>query len=1821
MNHKVTRLLPWLALYPMLWIFSISLVAAPSFEGPNLSKAIIAKNLSIEVSNPNNPAAAMDFLAEIANVTSQKGADFCVQVKVTNFTNLIGMQFAVNYNPSKLTFKEVKNFNLAGLNASSFGIVNGKITVSWTEASLTATTLPAGTALFDICFTAVNADATDNLTFTDGEIIQKTGPTTEATVPFTSTPGKVTIGAGGTTGPGNLTPVTVAVQDIQTTNGVEFCAKVTVTNFTSLIGLDFTLRYDANTMDFVRVTNLNLSGLAASSFTLPGVGSNPTGAVRMLWSSSSASGITVTNGTAIFEICFKAKVANATTNITFAPGAEALDKNTAKPGVTGQNGTVTVGSGSTGGNTGFKITIDNATVVSGQDVCVKLKTTNFTKISGVEFILTFDATKLRFKSVGTYGLSGLTDASLRVPGGTNPANEIKLSWNDPDAASKTLADGTSLFEICFTAIGGAGTTNITFGTTTTEIIDADLKSIPFMGAGGAITITGSSAASVNVTASNETTTLNQESCVKVTTSSFTNLKALNLTMTFDSTALQFKRVQTLNLTGLAQGSFTLPGASGNTRTDAVRLGWSNATGVTVTDNTSIFEVCFTGLKAGNFPVRFSGVGLNATNASNASVTVLPTNGSVTVNQPTNTTDFTLKVADASGQTNTDVCLNVTTQNFKAIVGMEFNLAFDPAFLQYKSIGSFGLTGLSESSFGLPGVGANANGTIKLSWLDNTVQGITLADNTVVFQVCFTIKGTTGSSQVRFDATKTREFTVNRNNTTVALTAFQLLPGTVTVGTSGGIAPTIASPPVITNNTCFGESKGGIDITVSTGSGNYTYKWSNTATTQDLTNLPAGAYTVTVTDSGTSLTTTATYNVTQPAAAISITNSTKTDAACFGQNSGSIAITATGGTGALAYSWNGGLAAVANPTNVAPGTYTVTIADANGCRLTGSPLTVGQATAITASAVTQNARCTGASSGSITLNISGGSSPYAVKWSNTNSVTTNVQSNLAPGTYSYTITDSKSCTTTGSAVVGSETAVRIVSIDPVFINNGNDGAVNISVTSGTAPYTYKWTGPNNYTATTEDIGQLNVPGDYCVTVTDVNSCTVTGCATLSQKLKFGSISVNDACYNQTNGSITLNVVGGQTPYTFKWSNNATTQNLSNLAAGAFTVTVTDGKGTTVSGNFQVNQLTQIVVTATTTQVTSGQNGTNGGISLSVTGGDPAYSYKWSNNATTSSLGNIGTGDYCVTVTDQKGCTSSACAKVEFKAPPLSIGSEITDVKCNGDASGLMRLQINGGVAPFVVTFGDNSPAINSTTGVVERKNLRSGSFTYRVTDAVNSTFDGNVVISQPVPLSVSGYTVRHDSEDPGCTGSIAINIAGGLPSYTVSWNSPNSGSQIINLCEGTFIPTVIDGNGCRKSFDGIVVNTFGVKGLVKNANCPSESTGGVQLQVAGGDAPFKYSWLNARGDTVARVKDLGNVPAGVYRSIVKEKSGNTLERLFTVGTTSNLSATIDVLSNFNGFAVSCPNGRDASAKINAINGGGSNYTYEWLRNDTLIASNQTIQNARGGKYKIRVTDGLGCAIEKEVVLSMPPGLILDAFISNPSCQGSRDAEIVANVGGGIQGSIYTYRWSNQSTNPRISFLSQGSYTVTVTDRNNCSTSGTFSVKDPAPIQVTIETINATENCNGRARALVKGGNKPYTFRWNAPVKTADSIAINLCPGDYVVAVTDAKGCKAAPEISMARVLDRRYPCLDMRAVISPDGDGLNEAFLINCIEEFSENVVKIYNRWGQQVYVSKNYNNDWKGISSSGETLPDGAYYYVLEYKDNTSGQRVLIKGSITLIRN
>lgn len=1752
---------------------------------------------------------ALDIADATASGTNQVA---CVKVNaVSGATNLKSAQLSINYNTTQLSFSSVKNFNLTGLTAASFNSATpGTLAMNWTSTTpTTGNTLTNGTAVFEVCFTTKLAGITSTLSFASGAQIQNKD---NQAVTLNGTTGTITVsGGGGTTG-----PATFDLTDATGTVGQDVCQKVNVTNFTDLLSAEYTITYNSTQLDFVSVKNFNLAGLADANFSKPGVGTTPLGSIKLSWNDPNVNtGVSVANGTTIFEVCFKPKVNNITSTVTFGSTSEVINKDQQPVTFSGQSGTITVGSGGGGGSTTFTLDLTDTTVpATNQEACIKVNVAGgFTNMVGLEFTINYNTTQLEYSAVKNFNLNGLTEASFGLPGvGTNPAGSIKLSWSDPNVTGITLANGTSIFEVCFKGKVTNVASTVTFATTPApEAIDKNNAQLPFTGQPGTITIGGSSnLPDVKLNVSSQSGVLAQDVCVKVNVVDFTNISALAGTMTYDATALQFKSVTNLTLAGLTQSSFTPPGTGGVTA-GSLRVNWSTATagGVTLAGTSNIFDVCFTPLKTGTSQVNFSTTGLTLTRSSNSPAVVQTSAGTVTIGTAS-TSDLTLTVSSASGTTNSDVCLELSTTNFKNVIGMQYAIKFDPAFLTHKSFDRLnaGLRGFSAGSINAN----NTTGFINLSWVDDQIAGVTLPDNAVIMRMCFTIKGTTGTSTVGIDKTKTVELT-DVNEKPIATQTFN---GTVSLGTSPN-APSIVSPAVITNVPCFGESKGAINIEVRNGTAPYTYKWSNNATTQDLANIPAGSYNVTVTDAS-NATAVGTYNVTQPTAALAITGVTKTDANCFGQASGTLTAAVTGGTTPLTYAWSGSLAAVANPTNVPVGSYTLTVTDANGCRAVSSPTAIAQPAAVlNASTGTQPAKCDGTPTGSATITATGGSAPYTYKWAN--NATTNELSNVVGGSYAFTVTDSKSCTFTGSVTVPTAQSVRITSIDPVnFDQNTATGAVNIAITGGVAPYKFSWVGPNNFTATTEDISNLSVAGQYCVTVTDNTNCTATMCASIVQRLKV-NLTVTEACFGQTTGGVSLQATGGVGPYTYKWSNNnATTQSINNIATGNYTVTVTDSQNNSVTGSALVPALTEIKIARTVTDVNI-PGGANGAISLTVTGGKPGYTYKWSNNSTTSSLSAVAVGEYCVTVTDLAGCTATGCFKVELVTTPLSVTRDISNNKCNGEAAGVVRLQVLGGAAPYALAFNNGQPE-NLVLGVFERKNLAAGTYTYKVTDSRNTVFDGSFTVTQPDPLAISSFAVRHDSEDPGCTGSIALSITGGTPGYQVAWNSPNVGFQIINLCEGSFIPSVIDANGCRKTFEPIALTTFTVNAAIVNTSCPDDDNGGVNITVLGGSTPYRYAWLSARGDTISKTKDLGDVAAGVYRLVIRENSGLRMEKQYTVATASKLTANIQILSSFNGFAVSCANAKDGSARATGANGGGTQtYVYEWSLNGNLVASNSVLNNAGVGNYIVRITDGLGCSVEEEVEFKAPSALNVNAFITDVSCIGSRDGELAAEVEGGLTGGKFTYAWSNGRSTPRITGLTKGAYAITITDRNNCTVTKSFEVKEPTAVTVQIQSINATEGCNGQVLALAKGGVKPYTYRWNAPVTSGDSIVKSLCPGEYFVQVTDSRGCKSTPEVSAIEVKDRRLPCMDIRSVISPDGDGSNETFLINCIQEFPGNKIFIYNRWGQLVFQAENYNNDWNGTTQSGEQLPEGAYYYILDYK-NAEGKEIQAKGSITLLR-
>ncbi|QQS27656.1 MAG: SprB repeat-containing protein [Sphingobacteriales bacterium] len=308
---------------------------------------------------------------------------------------------------------------------------------------------------------------------------------------------------------------------------------------------------------------------------------------------------------------------------------------------------------------------------------------------------------------------------------------------------------------------------------------------------------------------------------------------------------------------------------------------------------------------------------------------------------------------------------------------------------------------------------------------------------------------------------------------------------------------------VTNVSCFGGTNGSINLTVTGGTSPYTYNWGGGVTTEDLTGLSIGTYNVTVTDAN-SCTATTSATVNQPAVAMSLSTSV-TNVSCFGGTNGAINLTVTGGTSPYTYNWGGGVT-TEDLTGLSTGTYNVTVTDSNSCTATTSATVNQPASAMSLSTIVTDVSCFGGTNGAINLTVTGGTSPYTYNWGG--GVTTEDLTGLSTGTYNVTVTDANSCTTTTSATVNQPAAAMSLSTSVTNVScfGGTNGAINLTVTGGTSPYTYNWGGG----VTTEDLTGLNT-GTYNVTVTDANSCTATTSATVNQPAAAMSLSTPDRCF--------------------------------------------------------------------------------------------------------------------------------------------------------------------------------------------------------------------------------------------------------------------------------------------------------------------------------------------------------------------------------------------------------------------------------------------------------------------------------------------------------------------------------------------------------------------------------------------------------------------------------------------------------------------------------------------------------------------------------------
>jgi hypothetical protein len=852
----------------------------------------------------------------------------------------------------------------------------------------------------------------------------------------------------------------------------------------------------------------------------------------------------------------------------------------------------------------------------------------------------------------------------------------------------------------------------------------------------------------------------------------------------------------------------------------------------------------------------------------------------------------------------------------------------------------------------------------------------------------------------------------------------------------------------TNLSCNGDTNGTASVTASGGVTSYSYSWSPSGGTgATATGLAAGAYTCTITDSELTQIT-KNFTITQPSA-INTSSGSQTNVACNGGTNGSASVSPSGGTPGYTYSWSpsGGTAATA--TGLAAGSYTVTVTDANGCTATRN-YTITQPTTIsTATGSQTNVSCNGGTNGSASVSPSGGTPGYTYSWSPSGG-TAATATGLAAGSYTVTVTDANGCTATRNYTLTQPTVISTAtgSQTNVSCNGGTNGSASVSPSGGTPGYTYSWSPSGGTAATATGLAA----GSYTVTVTDANGCTATRNYTLTQPTAISTATgsqTNVSCNGGTNGSASVSPSGGTPGYTYSWSpSGGTAAMATGLAAGSYTVTVTDANGCTATRNYTITQPTAIS-TATGSQTNVSCNGgTNGSASVSPSGGTPGYTYSWSpSGGTAATATGLAAGSYTVTVTDANGCTATRnYTLTQPTAISTATGSQ-TNVSCNGGTNGSASVSPSGGTPGYTYSWSPSGGTAATATG------LAAGSYTVTVTDANGCTATRNYTLTQPTVISTATGSQTNVSCNSGTNGSASVSPSGGTPGYTYSW-SPTGGTAATatGLAAGSYTVTVTDANGCTATRNYTITQPTAIStatGSQTNVSCNGGTNGSASVSPSGGTPGYTYSW-SPSGGTAATATGL---VAGNYSVTVTDANGCTATRNYTITQPTAITATTSQTN------LSCNGGNNGIASVTA-SGGTPGYTYSWSPSGGTGA---TASGLSAGAYTCTITDANTCSIIKNFTITQPTAFsLITTTLPDYDYNLSYSQSIVVTGGTGIKtyavtaGSLpsgFTLS-SNGDIAGTSSQIADSNFTVTVTDGNSCTTTYNFILKlNQIPITVT------------------------------------------------------------------------------------------------------------------------------------------------------------------------
>ncbi len=1793
----------------------------------------------------------------------------CVQISVSGFDDLVSIQHSIHWDPSVIQYSHTQAYNLNELTAGNFGtsqVGSGTLTFSWNvdiTSSDVGVTVPDGTVIYEVCFDLIGAGGTSSAISFDGtptniEVTQEGMQPTDQII-FNN--GTVNITGTG----GGVNTVSVTVGDISGDPGDIVCVPVSVESFDDIMSFQWSMNWDPTIMTFDHVENFNtnLIALFSGSFN-----NTAPGQVGVSWNDPSNLPQTLPDGAVLYDICFEI-VGNvgqvSPLSFTNDPvGIEVSDSDGPGVIVNTNDGSVTVANAG-----GFNAFANDVSFCpnDGAQVCVPFTVTGFENIIGIQWTIVYDDTVLDFNTTDDTRIQNANASLLAL--GTNAFNEasgstnrINFIWSDPLSQGVTLPDNTPIFEICFDIIGSTGDSspiNIEATPTLIEVTTVDpatnmLSMIPFTTANGSVTLacsTMSNPPSIDESA----TTITHVNC------NGGNDGAINLAVNNGDGTLTYTWSNTTqttqNITNLTQGTYavTVTDANGDTDTATFTVNEPSAISLSTTSTNETTSGAGDGtinltVNGGTAPYTYAwtpggATSQNLTGLSPATYTVVVTDANNCTATTSATVGTSLTIGNPSGPGGPAGSTIVTDVTCFGQATGSIDLVFSGGTAPFSynwdnNATSEDINGLAAGTYCITVTDANNNTANACFTINQPSSAINIAlDNQ-------TNESVTGSSDGAINVTTsggTAPYTYSWTSSTGFTSSSEDISG-LTAGTynlsvqdANGCTATASytitelSTPLSINSaatqinpvSCFGGSDGGINLNVSGGQTPYTFNWSPAqANAANIAGLTAGVYNVTVTDN-TGMQAQSSFTITQPGTAVGVTGTT-TQESIPGSNDGAIDITPTGGSPGYTYNWSNGMSSqdIAGLTSA---TYLVTVTDANNCTATNQftittaapPLTIDA----NASTVT-DATCFGGFDGAINVVADGGMAPYTYAWSGTGATTEDV-SGLSAGNYTITITDAFGNTASQSFTIGQGSQVVLnANATPESINGG-DGAIDLNVSGGTAPYTYAWTDQTTFTSSTQDIAGLS-SGTYTVVVTDANGCSETGTYQVGRIFGVSNSTITAvSCFGDNDGSITVATTGGTAPYQWSWSGpngfSASTEDINGLAAGTYTLNITDSNGLNSSTSYVVAQPTSTIV-ITVDDIMNEEVPNLGMINITVTGGTQPYTYIWSNGSTNQDPNNLEADSYGVTVTDTNGCIATAENNVVDYVPlPLGVASsDITNNTChqdNGICEGIISVQFNGGDFPYEITW-DNGTSMTITTPNPSTtiSGLCAGDYTVTLTDNNDQELTRTFTVTEPDALNISSAI---ESETNKNNGSITLEeVEGGTPIYNFSWTGPDgftsNNRNIVDLAEGAYFLTITDANNCFANFGPLVVDRIVsplgidmIASSVTDTDCTDDLTGAIDLVFTGGFGDVTFDWSGPNGFS-ADTEDISNLAPGTYTVVISDDQAQEMSQSFDIIANSDLN----LLSVTMNQMTSSENACDGIATVIAM---GTDLTYIWCNGATV----PNPQNLCAGPCEVVVIDGFGCEASAIVNIGSVSEVGI-AIESDSSCEDLCNGFIELTPNGGLPPYMYTWEdFPEMSGISAISDLCAGSYNVTVSDASGQSLALSVDIEE---VSVSVETEVSHPTglmaADGTITLNATGGAAPYTYSWTDSDCSGPECE-GLQNGEYWIVVTDQKGCDEVVNVTLDGT---DIPCLSQRNIITPDLD-TNREFLIACLEDtdYQNNSIEIYNRWGQLVFQTENYDNTWTATSRSDDPLPEGGYFYVLiiNMADGTQIQR---QGHITVLR-